>query len=411
MHSNKPGQTTYGDLIKRFRWLFAFHWLHHVYLLLLPPLFPLLRESIVPSYTLLGTLRGVLGIMGFLMLLWGRLSDRLGEQTVILLEFSLIPVFLVLASFASSYSMLLLFVAGFGVVKCIYHPAGLSYLSKVMDKNIEGKTIGLHESLGSLGSGLSFIMVGILGQWLGWRYALIAMTIPSLLLLLLYFLLGGDISEKKPESPSGKKNPDSKDGSDPPQDSKAAFGIKAEKLSAFYFQIGGNIAGGLGRGGFVTFLASFLVQIYGLSAGMAGSLVGISYLGGFLGNLLGGRISDRIGLVHAYGFFTGLAVLFATLVVVFEFSLPLLFLLLLSFFLLFTAANPADKALLAKHSHTEGRSTGYGSLFTSYTVSAVISGPFFGFLIESYGMRPALSLVPVLLGIATILRFQLKKYH
>lgn len=406
MDLNTSDKGGYSRLIKKFSWLLSFHCLHHVYLFALPPLFPLLKESIVPSYTMLGVLRSVFTGMGFLMILSGRLADKIGERKIILLEFFMIPIFLILSGLAPSYPILLLFVAGFGIAKCMYHPAGLSYLSKTVDVDVRGKAIGLHESIGSIGGGLAFISLGVLGQWLGWRYALVVMATPSLLLALFYLLIGNDMSDNRSKKSrnSGENNP--------PKGLENIWGIKKEKLSLFYLQMGSNIIVAVGFGGFMTFLASFLNQVYGLSVGLAGSLIGIGCLTSFFGNLVGGRLSDRMGSVLTYVFFIGLTALFTAVIAVFELPLYLLFLNLLFCFFFFATANPADKALLVEHSHAEGRSSGYGSLFTFSTLGAVVSGPLFGFLIEKLGMRPAFLLVPALLVVATIVRHQIiRRYH
>lgn len=334
------------------------------------------------------------------MILSGHLADRVGERKVILLEFLLIPIFLILSGLAPSYLMLLAFIAGLGIVKCMYHPAGLSFLSKAVDPDIRGKAIGLHEAIGSIGSGLAFISLGSLGGWLGWRYTLALMAAPSLLLSFLYLLF-----QKRGE---GIKNPQE---GNPRKGLESILGIKKEKLSPFYLQAGSSIIAGVGLGGFMAFLASFLHEVYGLSVGLAGGIVGIGYLGGFFGNLVGGRMSDRIGTVLSYVVFSAFAAFFTTLIAIFELPFYFLFLTLFSCFFFSATANPADKALLAEHSFSGGRGSGYGSLFTVYTLGSVISGPLFGFLIEKAGMRPTFLFIPTFLIIAIVVRYRVKRYH
>lgn len=370
-----------------------------MYLFGLPPLFPLLKESIAPSYTMLGILQGIFSGMGLLMVLSGGLADRIGERKVILLEFFLIPLFLILCALAPFYQMLLVFIAGLGVAKCMYHPAGLSFLSKSVEPGIRGKVIGLHEAIGSIGSALAFIVLGALGGWFGWRYALTLMAVPSILLSFLYLLFGKKENSQNYQPDSSKRGLES------------ILGIKKDKLSAFYLQMASVLIAGVGFGGFMVFLASFLHEGYHLSVGLAGGIVGIGYLGGFFGNLIGGRISDRIGTVHSYVIFTILTAFSSTLVAIFELPFYFLFLILLSCFFFRAIANPADKALLAKHSSIKGRGSGYGSLFSVYTLGSITSAPLFGFLIEKAGMRPTFLLVPVLLIIAAVVRYKVREYH
>lgn len=392
------------ELAKRFKWLLSFHSLHHVYLLALPPLFPLLKGSIAPTYTMLGILRGAFTASGFLMILSGRLADRIGERKSILLEFLLIPIFLVLSSVSPSYIFLLISVAGFGFAKILYHPAGLSFLSKSVDEEMRGEGIGLHESIGNIGAGFAFIVVGLLGGWLGWRLALILMTAPALILAISNLVLGSGLGGDFPVEPTDPEEDLSGDGVG------GVLGIEDEKLTPFYFQIGSSIIGGVGFGAFVTFLASFLNQVYGLSTGLAGLLVGMSYLLGFFGNLFGGKISDRIGEVLSYTIFMSLAALPILMVVLLDVPLFLLIPSLALCFLLRSLGNPADKSLLAEHSSISGRGRGYGSLFTSYTFGSFTSAPLFGFLIDSFGMKSAFLFIPILFIIGAAVRYRVKQY-
>lgn len=229
------------------------------------------------------------------------------------------------------------------------------------------------------------------------------MAVPSLLLALLYLLVGNDMSNdrSKKSRNSGKNNPS--------KGLENILGIKKEKLFPFYLQIGSNTIAIVGFGGFTTFLASFLNQVYGMSVGLAGSLIGVSYLVSFFGNLIGGRLSDKMGPVLAYAFFMGLTALFTAMIAIFELSPYLLFPTLLFCFFLFATGNPADKALLVEYSPIEKRDSGYGSLFTFLALGSIISGPLFGFLIEKLGMRSTFLFIPVLLAAAAIMRYQIRR--
>lgn len=79
-HSPSGSEGKVSKFLGKFGWLLPFHTLHHVYVLALPPLFPLLRETLVPSYSLLGLLRGVFTGAGFAIILAGQVADRIGER-------------------------------------------------------------------------------------------------------------------------------------------------------------------------------------------------------------------------------------------------------------------------------------------------------------------------------------------
>ncbi len=387
------------EIFKKFKWILPFHGLHHFYILLLPPLFPLLKADIAPSYTMLGILKAAFTAMGFLMILSGRLTDIIGERKTILLEFSLIPIFMILCGLASSYWMLLVFVAGFGFSKIMYHPAGLSYISRGIDRKLRGTAIGVHESVGNIGGGLAFIVLGSLGELLGWRRTFMVMAIPAAVLVVANLILGNGLEDGGRSSPRTTVETSQETG---------RTGIKPKRISAFYLQVGSSTLSILALGGFVSFLSSFLYEIYGLGAALSGSLVGLGYLGGVLGNLIGGRISDRFGPIVTYSAFTTLYAVPISAVIWLRLPFWGLLLGLLLCFFLRSVRNPADKALLADNSPHEGRGKAYGLLFAAYTMGSLISGPLFGFLIDSYGMIPAFSIVPVLSVVSALVRYQVK---
>lgn len=355
---------------------------------------------------MLGFLRGVFTVSGFLMILSGSFADRIGERKCVLLEFFLIPVFLLLSALSPSYIFLFVFVAGLGLSKIFYHPAGLSFLSKSIGEESRGKVIGLHESMGNVGAGLAFIVIGPLGSWLGWRVTLILLGIPALVLAASNLLwskgLGEVVTQTRENLDAGNDDLVSRTGK--------VLGIEDKKLTSFYLQVGSSILGGIGFGGFVTFLTSFLTRAYALSAALAGLFAGMSYLLGFFGNLFGGRISDRIGEVLSYTLFTGLAALPMAAIVIINLPRILLIPCLILCFLLRALGNPADKSLLVEHANSSKRGQGYGSLFTSYTFGSFVSGPLFGFLIDSIGMRPAFLVIPFLFIGGAAVRYQVKRY-
>ncbi|MFP4589599.1 MAG: MFS transporter [Candidatus Acetothermia bacterium] len=399
----------------KFGWLLPFHTLHHVYLLALPPLFPLLRDSLVPSYTLLGLLRGVFSGGGFAIILAGRLADEIGEKTAIVLGFIMVPLFLLACASAPSYLILLLFVGGYGLARCMYHPAGLSYLSKAVDSSVHGKAIGLHESVGSLGSGLAFATLGWVGHTLGWRGALVVIAFPGLFLSMSYVLLNKkDLIEdfgKRREKSRSEKNTDQEEGIQNKDLHNRVFGVKQREKKPFWLQMAGKVTGDLGRQGFVVFLASFLTSVYGMSAGLAGGLIGLSYLGSFGGNLIGGNLAEMLGLVKTYVSFTLLGAAFMLIIAVFNLPLYALIPCLLLYFLSSATRNPADKALLAERSHHQGRGAGYGSYFTFGRLGTFVSGPLFGVLIETVGMRSTYLLAPTLMALAALIMSRISKYR
>lgn len=157
------------------------HLLSHFYLLAFPPLFPLLKGEFALTNAQLGVIVSVLAAAGLFQTPVGELVDRAGAKRIFVIGLAVTSAGTVLASFATSYLLLLALVTIAGVGQPAFHPADYALLNTVVDENTKGRAFSIHLFSGYAGFALAPPIVGALGLRYGWRVALIVVGAAGLL--------------------------------------------------------------------------------------------------------------------------------------------------------------------------------------------------------------------------------------
>ena len=151
------------------------HFFSHFYMLLLPPLFPLLREIYGVGYTELGFAITVFSLTtGLTQAPVGFLVDRYGARALLIagvllesLAFALIGVFPV-------YGVLLGLMVLAGLANAVYHPADYAILNAAVDQKRMGRAFSIHTFAGFVGEALAPVTMIALMTIVDWRAGLIA---------------------------------------------------------------------------------------------------------------------------------------------------------------------------------------------------------------------------------------------
>jgi len=392
------------------------HGLVHTYELSIPILLTVWISEFSTTAATLGLVSTIgYGLFGVGALPGGIVVDRFGSKPLILACLAGMAGSFLLVSVAPNLIALALAIGVWGVTASVYHPAGLSLLSKSVDQR--GTALGYHGIGGNLGIALGPLATALLLLAFDWRIVAAALTLPAIVVAAYGATV--DVDAALPDAAAA-------DGGD---DSAAAGsgGAKGEvSLSTIADDTRVLIAGGfLIVFAFVTFSGlyyrTFLTFLPDLLGEVLGGLIDVQLIDpespyaeefdvarylyvailtvGVFGQYLGGRIADRMpperGLIVLMTALAGLALLFVPA------SGGTVTFLLVSLALgvtLFTV-QPLSQATVAAYSPSEARGISFGYTYLGIFGVGSFGAAIAGWVLTRAGPR---ELFVVLAGIAAM---------
>lgn len=165
------------------------HFLSHFYQLVLPPLFPVLKEALGVNYADLGLLMTLFYVAsGLAQTPAGFLVDRFGARRILLLGLGLLAAATVGLGLAPGYWALLPLVVLAGLGNSVFHPADYSILTAMVSSARMGRAYSIHTIGGNLGWAAAPVFMLALATLLDWRLALIVAGAIGLLVTGMLFL-------------------------------------------------------------------------------------------------------------------------------------------------------------------------------------------------------------------------------
>ena len=185
---------------------------------------------------------------GVMALLAGWLADRYGSKPLLLVYLCGCAVTSFVVWWTLSLSMLFVVMFAMGCFASIYHPAGLSLISKETTAENRGAALGWHGVFGSLGIAAAPFLAGLAfssGQ-ITWRGYYLLLTVPAgvLVVLIAVFLPRGRHS---PGGPRSQSPPEPKDANE-------------ARWGAFFLVVTVGAMSGLIYSAFIHFLPRYLDQ-------------------------------------------------------------------------------------------------------------------------------------------------------
>src|SRR5947199_5555908 len=187
----------------------AAHFVSHFYILVLPPLFPFIRDFYGVSYTQLGFALTAFNVTTALCQTpAGFLVDRIGPRSVLISGLVLGAVCLAVVGSIPSFALLVAMFALFGVANGVYHPADYAVLSQLVSKERAGQAFSVHIFAGFAGPAVAPASMLTLQGMLGWQGAFVAASLMGLLVAIALVIQPAALFEAppKPARPASEKS-------------------------------------------------------------------------------------------------------------------------------------------------------------------------------------------------------------
>ena len=166
---NKPSEYAIGAKVS------AAHFTSHVYYLVLPPLFPLLKVELHVGYVELGLAITLFNILTLILQTpMGFAVDRFDARSILVGGLCLGGFAYLLFAAVPTYPCLLIAFALAGIANAVYHPADYSILTTAISPALIGRVFSMHLFAGYFGSAIAPATMLVLTAIMGYRFAVAA---------------------------------------------------------------------------------------------------------------------------------------------------------------------------------------------------------------------------------------------
>ena len=376
------------------------HATSHFFQLVLPPLFPLLKDAFGVGYAELGILVTLFyGASGLSQTAAGFAVDRFGARAVLMAGIGLFASAILLIGVAGSFWPMVPLIVVAGIGNSVFHPADYSILTSAVRKEWMARAYGVHQLGGNLGWAVAPVAVLTLTHLFGWRSALILLGIFGYLLLAVVWWQGksltvGDASSARARVAAG------------PRTAPLQLLLAPAILLCFAYFAMLSMA----LTGFQSFLPAALNTAHGTPLGTAGWALTGYLLGGAAGILFGGWLADH-SRRHERILAGGLVAAAVLVMIVGLIDLPAGPLVLMVAAAGFCSGTTAPSRDMMVRGATPPGSTGkvFGFVYSGLDLGSALVPPVLGLFLD-HGLPIAFfSVTAVALGICIVIAYALQR--
>jgi len=343
------------------------HWVSHFHLLVLPMLFPFLKDQLGVGYIELGFALTVLAVVsGLTQAPTGYLVDHFGARGILLIGLALGGLALVMLGLHLSYASLIACAVLLGLANSVYHPANYAILAEHMDDARMGRAFAIHTFAGFVGGAVAPAIVAALVTTTGGVGALIVSGAIGVLVAMLL------VAMNIPDAGAHKRKAG---GENAPRQSVITPALIM--LTVLFTMLSLSVAG-IGNFGVVALMggyaASYSTANVILTAFLAASAVGV-LAGGFLADR-----TERHGQFAAACFAVNAAIVLLIAIV----ALPawLLMIAMTTAGFLSGVIAPSRDMLVRNAAPAGAAGRAFGIVSTGFNIGGIISPLLFGWIMD-----------------------------
>jgi len=347
------------------------HFFSHLYILALPPLFPVLAGELGVGAAALGLALAALNLTTILCQPpLGFLVDRIGAAPILIAGHFLMAAAIATIGLAPGFPALVACMVAAGLGNAVYHPADYAILGARVRPERVGRAFAVHTFGGYLGFAAAPVAIVALTGAFGWRAALLLAGGAGLLVGLV--LLAARAALATPPGAARAK------GAAGTADRRLLLSGPVLLALLFFVLLA------VGHGGITSFTPVVLERTRGLDLAAANLPLAAFLLASSPGVLLGGWLADRLGrhglVVAACSLAIGVVALLAALT---DPPLPSLVVLFALAGLAAGIIAPSRDMLVKAVTPPGAAGRVFGFVMVGFNLGGLVAPPAYGFLVDA----------------------------